>query len=94
MTRRTGNVASTVKTLDGSMGPSGANASNGKRRYLVIKQAEEVKMGVSIHETPAPRKGIQLSSDHLELLKSDPFACAIVAVYGFEEQPFYRFLPN
>lgn len=53
-----GNVASTVKTLDGSTGPSGANASNGKRRYFVIKQAEGVKMGVSIHETPAPSKCI------------------------------------
>lgn len=67
-------------------------------------------MHVSVHETPAPSVGIALSSDHLEILHPDLssedasaqrdswrdwYACAAVAVYGFQERrSFYRFLPN
>lgn len=67
-------------------------------------------MQVSVHETPAPSKGIELSPNHLELLSPDLypkdgsirgdfwkhwFACAAIAVYGYPNRTlFYRFLPN
>ena len=66
---------------------------------------------VSIHETPAPSSiTIMLSPDHLNILRPDLtsedtliqrdswrdwFACAAIAVYGFQERrPFHRYLPN
>ena len=93
------------KTIDSSC----ASAPRETRHYFVILMGES-RIHVSVHETPAPSVGIALSSDHLELLHQDLssedtsihidswrdwFACAAIAVYGFQERrSFYRFLPN
>lgn len=103
-------VAHTANTPDGRIKPSGTSAPTETRRYFVIRPPGELKMEISILETPAPSKRNKLSSEHLDLLSSDHspedgqtpsgfwrhwFACAAVTVYGFEKrQPFYRFLPN
>ena len=93
------------ETIDSSY----TSATREKRRSSLILMGES-RMHVSIHEMPAPSVGIALSSDHLEILHPDLssedtsrqrdswrdwFACAAVAVYGFQERrSFYRFLPN
>ena len=106
----TSNVASTVQLPDVAAKPSGAHASAENRCYFLIRLPRDLEMHVSIHEAPPPSEGKMLSSDHLEILNPKPtqedsskrddywrhwFACAAVAVYGFEKrQSFYWFLPN
>ena len=83
------------ETIDSSY----TSATREKRRSFLILMGES-RMHVSIHEMPAPSVGIALSSDHLEILHPDLssedtssqrdswrdwFACAAVAVYGFQE---------
>ena len=105
----TNNVASMALTSGETVESSSTSAFRQKRRYFVIRMRES-RMHVSAHESPATSGGIELLSDHLKILDSDPssedsltqrdswrdwFACAAVAVYGFQERRyFYRFLPN
>ena len=106
----TSNVASTVQLPNDEVKPSDAHSSTENRCHFLIMLPGDLKMHVSIHETPPPSEGKMLSSDHLELLNPEStqednskrddywrhwFACAAVAVYGYEKrQSFYRFLPN
>ena len=103
-------AATTAKVPGESIEANEAIASTRKQRYFLIKIIGELRLQVSIHETPAPSDGNELSLDHLELLGSGLypddsskrgefwshwFVCAAVAVYGFQKrQSFYRFLPN
>ena len=104
------NVASTFQLPDEAVKPSAAHSLVENRRYFLIRLPGDLEMHVSIHEVPPPSEGKMLSSDHLKLLNPESaqqdnskrdnywkhwFACAAVAVYGFEKgQSFYRFLPN
>ena len=96
----TNNVASMPLTSGETVDSSSTNAFRQKRRYFVIRMRDS-RMHVSVHESPVSSGGIELSSDHLQLLDSDPssedtstqrdswsdsFACAAVAVYGFQER--------
>ena len=106
----TENVASTFQVPDEEVEPSGTHRSTENRCHFLIRLPGDLKMHVSIHEAPPPSEGKMLASDHLELLDPESaqidnskrddywrhwFACAAVAVYGYEKgQSFYRFLPN
>ena len=106
----TKNVASTVQLAEQSLKPSGAHFSTENRVHFLIRLPGDLEMHVSIHEDPPPSEGKMLSSDHLKILNPEStqqetsgrdnywrqwFACAAVAVYGYEKgQSFYRFLPN
>ncbi|KAM0803794.1 hypothetical protein BDR22DRAFT_886111 [Usnea florida] len=106
----TDNVASTFQLSDDAVKPSDTHRSTENRCHFLIRLLGDLKMHVSIHEAPPPSEGKMLASDHLELLdpqstqvdnsKRDDywrhwFACAAVAVYGYEKGlSFYRFLPN
>lgn len=106
----TNNAAAMAKVPNKSIEASSAFASTNKQRYFLIKIIGELRLQVSVHETPAPSDGIELSLDHLELLSSGLypddswtrgdfwghwFASAAVAVYGFQKrQSFYRCLPS
>ena len=83
-----------------------------KRRYFVMKWTAILGLEISIHETPAPSMGVKLPNDHIlsqlhpdnDLANGTPwgepfnwFACAAIAVYGFDSgvpKPFYEFSPN
>ena len=106
----TDNVASTFQVPDEAVKPSGTHRSTENRCHFLIRLLGDRKMHVSIHEAPPPSDGKMLAPDHLELLDPEStqvdnskrddywrhwFACAAVAVYGYEKgQSFYRFLPN
>ncbi|CAF9923067.1 hypothetical protein IMSHALPRED_005843 [Imshaugia aleurites] len=100
----------TAETADDRIDPRDATDLNVNRRHFVIRQREDMRMDVSVHEMPAPSIGIGLPSNHSRLLNSDTspevesmqgefwkrwFPCAAIAVYGFpNQQSFYKFLPN
>ena len=84
-----------------------------KRRHFVMKWAGPIGLETSIHEMPAPSTGLELPRDHiLSPLHPDNdgpkngtpwgeplnwFACAAIAVYGFDlemPKPFYPFSPH
>ena len=84
-----------------------------KRRHFVMKWAGPVGLETSIHERPPPSPGMELPRDHVlsqlhpdnDILRNgtpwgEPlnwFACAAIAVYGFDVQmpkPFYPFSPH
>ena len=104
------NTVPTAETADEPIDPRGAITSDKSRCHFVIRQREDMRMDVSVHEMPAPSIGIGLPSNHSRLLNSDTspevesmqgefwkrwFACAAIAVYGFpNQQSFYKFLPN
>ena len=106
----TDNVASTFQSPDDAVKPSSAPAPAENRSHFLIRLPGDQEMHVSIHEDPPPSEGKMLSSDHLKLLSPEStqqdtskrdnhwrhwFACAAVAVYGYEKgQTFYRFLPD
>ena len=106
----TNNVTSTIRIPDEAVKPSSDHSSLETRFHFLIRLPGDLKMDVSIHEAPPPSAGKALSSDHFELLnpgftqEDDAkrgdlgrhwFACAAVAVYGYEKrQSLYRFLPN
>ena len=89
------------------------NSTPEKRRHFVMKWAGSVGLETSIHEMPAPSTGLELPRDHiLSQLHPDNggsksgtpwgeplnwFACAAIAVYGFDlemPKPFYPFSPH
>ena len=106
----TNEVPSTFQLPDEALKPSGPHSSAENRFHFLIRLSGDLELHVSIHEAPPPSEGKMLSSDHLKLLNPDStqqdsskrdnywrhwFACAAVAVYGYEKgQSFYRFLPN
>lgn len=101
----TDDLPSTARIPGERIEPSDANASSENRHYFVIKQVEGLRLDVSVHETPAPSRGIKLSSNHMELLNSEGqsipgdfwrhwFACAAIAVYGFQERQYFKISPD
>lgn len=95
----------TNEEQNSSANATGTHTTTEKRRYFVMKWARLVGLElfgleITIHETPAPSRGIELPHDHI-LSRLHPykngmtdrnpwgehlnwFACAAIAVYGFD----------
>lgn len=97
--------------LTGPLLKGNDDSTTEKRRYFVMRWAGLVGLKISIHEKPAPSPGTDLPPNHIlsqvhphnsNLGDETPwgkpldwFACAAIALYGFEmSKPFYVFSPD
>ena len=107
------NRSATIERPNVSTDADDTVSTEENRRYFVMKYTATVGLEIFIHESPAPSMGTELPRDHiLSHLHPDNdnlapgtawgqplnwFACAAIAVYGFDLRPtksFYIFPPN